>query len=75
VSIRSTTAAAFNVAAGWLGVPLPTLGKQRSATRVGYRKTSRRRSVPQLLADLVEILPTVEDEERRALHEIARRAE
>ena len=41
-TVRSTTTAAANVVAGWLGIAIPPMPRQRNATRAGYRKTVRR---------------------------------
>jgi hypothetical protein len=44
VTIRANTSCVWNVVAGWLGVPVPPMPRQRNKSRAAYRKTSRRRS-------------------------------
>jgi hypothetical protein len=43
MTIRASTLGATNVVAGWLGVPVPAIPKQRNQTRANYRKTGRKR--------------------------------
>jgi hypothetical protein len=45
VTIHAHTSCVWNVVAGWLGVPVPPMPKQRSKSRAAYRKTTRKRAV------------------------------
>lgn len=45
MSVGPFTRAAVNVLAGWMGLPVPAMPKQRNSTRAGHRKTDRRRHV------------------------------
>ena len=44
MTVRASVSAAANVVAGWLGLEVPPIPKQRSKARAGYRKTTRRRA-------------------------------
>ena len=87
--VRPAASAAWNVIAGWLGLSLPSPGKQRNATRAGFRKTARR-SVPRLVQRLeaagcqprqvapdqwFALCPTCRSEGRHATVEIRRAAD